>query len=244
MSPKTTRRGWDPSDALGFSSASMPILTRALEDVVWLLDRDYNLKPVLELVGGHYQLTARQRAALQRAAATQVQCLQRKSKQLPMVPEPPISLNIDGFNLIILLEVALSGSPLILGRDGVLRDLAGLRGTYCLLDKTTQALELVGRALNEVRPPQTVFFLDAPVSNSGRLRQKLLETSLAWSTPVEVHLVKDADKALAGLNGVVSGDSEVLEACVSWVNLGRWMVEKWIPEAWIVDLQGASRALD
>ena len=37
-------------------------------------------------------------------------------------------LFIDGFNLIITLEVALSGSSVLLGKDQVLRDLAGLRG--------------------------------------------------------------------------------------------------------------------
>ena len=44
----------------------------------------------------------------------------------------PETVHIDGFNTIITLEVALSGSHVFCCRDDVLRDLAGLRGTHAL----------------------------------------------------------------------------------------------------------------
>lgn len=158
MTLKSTRRGFDPSDAVCFSENSVTLLRTALDEIVWLLDRGYKLKSVVELVGGHYQLTARQRIALQRAAATCRQQRHRAETMLPMVAAQHTPLNIDGFNLIILLEVALSGSPLILGRDGVLRDLAGLRGTYGIVDKTRLALALVGRALGVLGVPSANSF--------------------------------------------------------------------------------------
>lgn len=89
-------------------------------------------------------------------------------------------LNIDGFNLIITLEVALSGSPILLGKDGVFRDLAGLRGTYRLIDKTDTALNLIGKILRELNVPWVRFYLDSPVSNSGRLKSKILGLSEQW----------------------------------------------------------------
>lgn len=53
------------------------------------------------------------------------------------------TVHIDGFNTVITLEVALSGSPVFYCRDGALRDLAGLRGTYRVIDKTQEAIELL-----------------------------------------------------------------------------------------------------
>lgn len=240
MTLKTKRRGFDPSDAVCFSEASVTLLRTALDEIVWLLDRGYKLRSVVELVGGHHQLTARQRIALQRAAATHCQQARRAETMLPMVAVHQTPLSIDGFNLIILLEVALSGSPLILGRDGVLRDLAGLRGTYGIVDKTQLALKWIGRAVEMLGVPSAKFFLDAPVSNSGRLGQLILEEGAAWGIPVEVRLVKNADVALAGAEGVVTGDSVILDDCRSWLNLGRWIIEKWISEAWVVDLESGT----
>ena len=235
MTPKTKRRGYDPSDETGFSEAAAKQLRQALDEIVWLLDRDYKLKQVIELVGGHYQLTARQRLALQRASATGNQCARRAKTLLPMVAAHQTPISIDGFNLIILLEVALSGSPLILGRDGVLRDLAGLRGSYSIVDKTKRALNLIGQALGEIRPACATFYLDAPVSNSGRLGQLILDEAPNWACPIDVKTVKNPDVALAVSAGVVSGDSVILDECESWFNLGRWIIARWLPEAWVVD---------
>jgi len=243
MTLKTKRRGYDPSDEAGFSEAAVTQLRVALDEIIWLLDRGYNLRSVVELVGGHYQLTARQRIALQRAAVTHRLQARRAEHMLPMAAAQHTPLSIDGFNLVILLEVALSGSPLILGRDGVLRDLAGLRGTYGIVDKTYLSLTWIGRALGTLGVPSAKFFLDAPVSNSGRLGQLILDAGTSWGIPIEVLLVKNADVALEGAEGVVSGDSVILDNCRSWLNLGRWIVDKWIPDAWIVDLESGDGQL-
>ncbi len=82
---------------------------------------------------------------------------------------------LDGFNTIITLEVALSGSLLLLGLDGTVRDLAGLRGTYRIVDKTPQAVALVLSRLEALGVREATFYLDQQVSNSGRLRGLLLE---------------------------------------------------------------------
>ena len=79
-----------------------------------MLDRNYKLSSILEFVGGHYQLSARQRIALKRATSTELQYKKRKSTMLPLEIAKNGCMHIDGFNLIITLEVALSGSPLIL----------------------------------------------------------------------------------------------------------------------------------
>jgi hypothetical protein len=121
------------------------------------------------------------------------------------------------------------------GADGALRDLAGLRGSYHLVEETDRALDLLGEALRLHAPARAVFFLDAPISNSGRLRARLLETAQRWSVPVEAQLVPDPDRVLAGLEDVVTSDAAILDSAASWVPLTDGLLPA-IPGAWVVDL--------
>lgn len=236
MTSKITRRGFDPDDEKIFSQDEIKKLKIAQEDVQWLLDRGYKLKPIMEFVGGHYQLSARARTALQRSTSSQTDYKKRKSTILPSQNMKDGCLFIDGFNLIITLEVALSGSVILLGRDGVLRDLAGLRGTYKIIDKTDLALELIGKAFNNYSVPDVKFYLDSPVSNSGRLKTKILEYSEVWGIPTEVELINNVDVVLAQMGRIVTGDSILLDQCKSWFNLSKIIVDDYIKDAWIVDL--------
>jgi hypothetical protein len=230
------KRGFDPDDIKNFSSENIKKLKIAQEEVQWLLDRGYKLKPIIELVGNHNQLSLRARTALQRTTSSTVECEKRKSTLLSFEHAKEGCLFIDGFNLIITLEVALSGSPVLLGKDGVLRDLAGLRGTYKLIDKTDIALELIGKTLKELSVPSVKFYLDAPVSNSGRLKSKIFEYSESWGIPVDVELLPNVDAELSHMERVVTGDSIILNECKSWFNLSRKIVDDYIKDAWIVDL--------
>jgi hypothetical protein len=240
MPSKTTRRGFDPNDCILFSKVSVPRLGIVQEEVQWLLDRGYKIGAVMEFIGSHYQLSSRQRTALQRATSSKLQCDKRKSSLLPLEAAKNGCLYIDGFNLIITLEVALSGSIVILGNDGVLRDLAGLRGTYSLIDQTDKALRLIGKSFRELSVPKANFFLDAPVSNSGRLRNRILECADEWDIPVNVELVPNADVVLSKMERVVTGDSIILDHCTSWFNLSRKIVDDYIKDAWIVNFNNAA----
>lgn len=233
MSPKATRRGFDVNDQIWFSKESIERLKPVQEEVQWLLDRGYKLGPVIEFTGSHYQLASRQRAALQRASSPSIQYEKRKISLLPFDAAKGGCLHIDGFNLIILLEVALSGSIVIRGNDGVYRDLAGLRGTYSLIEQTDTALELIGKCLKELSVPEAVFYLDSPVSNSGRLRNRILEYAEQWDIPVRVELVPNADVVISGMERVVTGDSVILDQCVSWFNLSGKIIDDYIRGAWI-----------
>lgn len=237
MSPKIVKRGFDPEDIKNFSTENMKKLKIAQEEVQWLLDRGYKIKPIIEIVGNHNQFSLRTRTALQRTTCSSVQCEMRKSAMLSFEHAGEGCLFIDGFNLIITLEVVLSKSPVLLGKDGVLRDLAGLRGTYKLIDKTDIAIGLIGKTLKDLSVPEVKFYLDSPVSNSGRLKSKILECSESWGIPVEVELMPNVDVELSHMERVVTGDSIVLDECKSWFNLSRKIVDDYIKEAWIVDLE-------
>ncbi len=140
---------------------------------------------------------------------------------------------LDGFNTIITLEVALSGSLLLLGMDGTVRDLAGLRGTYRIVDKTPQAVALVLSRLEALGVREATFYLDQQVSNSGRLRGLLLEMGAGRSVRVEAVLHPSVDGVLSRMNGVITSDAIILDNCGSWYNLNRGIIEDSVAEAWI-----------
>ena len=141
---------------------------------------------------------------------------------------------LDGFNTIITLEVALSGSLLLEGMDGTIRDLAGLRGSYRIVDKTVRAVELLLNRLDTLGVREALFFLDRQVSNSGRLRALLLESEHAVRVQVELH--PGVDGQLSRMKNVVTTDAIILDKCESWYNLNRDLIAQAVPDAWIFRL--------
>ncbi len=147
----------------------------------------------------------------------------------------PEIVHIDGFNTIITLEVALSGSPVFYCRDGVLRDLAGLRGTYRVIDKTQEAIRLLLGHLELLNISEAVFYLDAPVSNSGRLSGLVRECSHEYNISVQTQIIPDVDQVLEQMEGVISGDAIILNRCQSWLNVVP-AIAKQIESVWEIQL--------
>jgi hypothetical protein len=233
---RTQHRGPHPDDARLFGPDALPRLQRAAEEVAWLLDRGYSMATALTAVGNHHQLELRQRVALSRGGCSEAARQARQARALTPEQLTGLELHIDGFNLIIALEVALGGGVLIEGRDGCLRDLAGLRGSYHLVAETETALAHVGQVLTTLSVAEARFYLDAAVSNSGRLRGVILEQAAAWPLSVTAELLPNVDPTLAAWAGVVSADAVILDACRSWANLAAWIVARGIPEARLIHL--------
>jgi hypothetical protein len=232
-------RGPHPEDRELFAPDAIDRLREACSDASWLLGRGYTADSVLDVVGRRYQLRARQRLAIQRSMCSPEQAEARSRRRLDASGLSGKTLQIDGFNLIIGIEVALSGGVLLRGLDGTWRDLAGLRGSYRLVEETDTALDVLGHRLCELRVNGAQFFLDAPVSNSGRLKTRIRERAAGWGLRVDVDLVSDPDAVLAGRECVVSNDSLVIDRAVSWVNLLDDLIRSHLPAAWLVDLRSA-----
>ncbi len=231
------KRGYVPTDEKEFSLESLLVLRKAQQDILFLIERGYPIKSASTFVGNHYMLSERQRLAVVRASA-QTNILDiRRSKQLTD-EDVATKVVIDGLNIIITLEVALSESTLIRCMDGVIRDLAGLRGTYRIIDKTEDAIRLIGDKLAELKIEEAIFYLDAPVSNTGRLKQKILDVLGDYPYQVTVELVNNADVVLEKLGNVITGDAIILNKCESWINLASEIIEEKLPELVCVNLTG------
>ncbi|MGZ5970175.1 MAG: DUF434 domain-containing protein, partial [Polyangiales bacterium] len=184
----------------------------------------YPMRSALAFVGDHHQLEARQRKALSRGVCSEVQRRERTARRLSLDAMRGASIAIDGFNLLVTLEVALSGGLIVIGRDGAARDLAGLRGSYHVVPETELALDRIATLFAHHRPASVTWFFDAPVSSSGSLRANVEGRS--WPVKTEARLVPSADHALVSAPHVVSADAAVLDACESWHEVAGPLVDE------------------
>ena len=215
-------RGPQPNDHHLFHPRQLPTLTAATNDLCWLLTRSYGLESALQLVGNRYRLNKRQRTAVGRCAASDRAVQNRKSKEVKPSELNDRDVAIDGFNLLILLESRLGGAVVLEGRDGAYRDLASVHGTYKHVRHTRPALLLVGEALRPAR--SVVWYLDQPVSNSGRLKTMLRELAAEHGFAWTVELAYNPDRVLMDLpptTVLVTSDSWILDEGGAWCNLGK-----------------------
>lgn len=234
MPDSRSHRGAHPSDAQLFTAATLPALRAATAELSWLLSHGYTSGSAVKLVGDRHQLRKRQRDAVLRAACSDASLTTRERKLGRIKPED--ELWIDGFNVLLTLEVALGQGVVLACRDGCLRDIASVHGTYRSVHETNLAIALLGSYLQALRPSVVHVVLDAPVSNSGRLKTAI-EHAWVPRFAVRTHLVNDADRMLIdSATLVASADSQVLDACDSWVNLAHDLVTQELPAAWVVEL--------
>lgn len=241
MPDTRSHRGPHPEDKALFSDAWVATLAQATQQLSWLLSRGYVVPSALKLVGDRHRLNHRQRQAVQRAACGDAAREHRRLKRRELAPGE--TLWVDGFNVLLSLEVALGGGVLFICQDTCVRDIASVHGTYRRVEETLPAIELLGDHLRRLQLKEVVVVLDAPVSNSGRLGQLLAET---WreTVPCEVRLVPDADSVLVNSRRLVaSADSAVIDRALAWTNLARQIVED-LPHTWLLDLARAEEPSD
>lgn len=231
---KVVRRGYFPSDRKEFTDNNLDKLYNAGKDLYYLLNQGYKIKGASVFVGNHYLLSERQRLALTRGISSEKNIKIRKDKEVNINIENSI-VNIDGFNTIITLEVALSNSLLVKCMDGTYRDLAGLRGTYGIIDKTKDAILNIGEVLEKNKIKKANFYLDSPVSNSGNLKKKIEELLKNFSFEVEVFNINKVDATLEKLENVISSDAIILDKCKSWINLNKEIIEKKMENNFYID---------
>lgn len=212
-------RGYCPTDERDFTGQGLRKLRAAATEVDWLLDRGYSLKSAVTFCANHHLLSERQRIALARWCASEEQLRRRQAREAAPDAVRGIPLDVDGFNIIITLETGLCGSLLLECRDGAIRDLAGLRGSYRLIPQTDDAIRLIADQVRLLRPSSVTVWLDRPVSNSGRLGARIRELWPEDLPPVEIAIVPDVDRQLMQCEFVATSDSVILDNVAAWYNL-------------------------
>lgn len=220
MGQRQAHRGKHPEDTRLFGPDSVPMLRRAVSDLSYLLTRGYAPEAASTIVGDHYQLAARQRMAVERCACSDFSVQHRRESAASPDAIAGETISIDGYNILITVESALSGGILLRGRDGCVRDMASVHGSYRRVEETLPALHAIGRVLERLGVVSANWFFDAPVSNSGRLKtlveKEAADAGWTWRASLE----QDPDRILAaGTDIVITSDSWVLDRVGRWFNL-------------------------
>jgi len=232
-----THRGAASEDHRLFATEQLPSLRAAAADFCWLLDRDYAPNSALELVGNRYSLAARQRMAISRYACSAGDAQRRAKGCIDLSQARGRELWLDGYNVLTLIESALSGGVVLLCRDGCCRDIAGIHRRYRKVSETIPALQLVGETMTAAGVALCRWWLDKPVSNSGRLKTAISEMAAANGWKMEVDVVFSPDHELAHTqNTIATSDGIVLDHCQSWVNVAREIITRRVPGANLIDL--------
>jgi len=146
-----------------------------------------------------------------------------------MVPSDALvgtTLHLDGYNVLTTVEAALAGGVLLLCRDGCVRDMASMHGSWRKVEETERAIGILGHVFQTGGWRKWTWLLDRPVANSGRLSQLIRETADTAGWDWEVQLPGDADKVLMTVDGpIASADSVVLDNCGRWHNLAAHALE-------------------
>jgi hypothetical protein len=214
-------------DTLFGSEKQISKLKLAIEDMRYLLTREYPEKAASDLVGNRYRLKTRQIQALRGASASDSQLYSRQSKHVETLDLKGKTVYLDGFNVLILLESLLSEAYIFEGLDGCFRDLSGVHGTYKRVNQTLRAIELVAAFYQKNQIQKLVWIFDKPVSNSGRIKQIILEFAEQNQLNWEADLQFNPDKFLAESSEIIiSSDAWILDHCKEWFNLIGYLIRE------------------
>ncbi|MCB0664790.1 MAG: DUF434 domain-containing protein [Saprospiraceae bacterium] len=225
---KQKHRGIHPKDEILFGRELRDKLGQAVLDLYFLYSRNYSESAALRIVGDHFLLQKRQRFALQRMVSCkdEIQILNNSEVDDEFIKGRHLA--IDGFNLLIFAEVLLSDGFVFQCLDETYRDIASVHGSYHQIVETGKAIHLLGQLLETLQPKSISWFLDQPVSNSGKLGKFMREISDNQNWKWKVEIVPNPDQAMLELKQAVliSNDRIVLSRSNKWFNLSKLLVKR------------------
>ncbi|MBU1740041.1 MAG: DUF434 domain-containing protein [Proteobacteria bacterium] len=216
-------------------------LVTAAADFRHLLDRGYPRRASLTLVGNRYDLEAEAREILHRGVFAPAEARGRRAKLLAPEKIRGRELAVDAHNVIITVESALLGRPLVLADDGVVRDIARLSSRYRPSQTTDRALHLIVAALKGLGVGRVDFWLDQRMSKSGELAAAIREKLSAVGLPGDARAVLVPEKELAEHPGpTATSDSALMDQVAAVFDLAGHIAGEKAGRAGLIDLSAES----
>jgi hypothetical protein len=138
-------------------------------DYLYFLNRDYPQKALIKLIGDRYQLSGAERSMLYRGICSTELSRIRKGKLIEPQGLKLQWLSLDTYNVLITIGSYLNGNTVFVSNDGFLRDASEIHGKVFRSELLNRALKLVFEFLVFCEPAGIRFFIDRPVSHSGKL---------------------------------------------------------------------------
>lgn len=206
------------------------ILQAAAADFRYLLDRGYPREASLTLVGNRYGLNRLGRQLLHRGVFAQDVARRRQAKLKPLKDLAGQPLALDGHNVLITLESALRGLPVVVADDGFLRDVAQISRAYRRSPITRRALAHLGDYLARHPVGPLTILYDAPLRRSGELAQLTLQALGARGLGVTSRAVPVPERELLDFPGpVATSDTHLIDLKDLVVDLAGEIIRTGIP---------------
>jgi hypothetical protein len=202
-------------------------LFQAARDFRYLLGRGYPRKAALALVGNRYQLDHAARQILHRGVFAPEAAAARRAKLRLLAQVASQSLGIDGHNVLITLECALRGLPLVAADDGFIRDVGQISRAFEPSPETGQVLTMVADYLAAHGVREVCFFYDAPMSRSGELARLTREVLAARGLAGKAAAAPVPERELADFPGpIATSDTAMIAAHDLVVDLAGEIIRK------------------
>ena len=220
------------------SPAAPKALREADRDLRYLLSRGYPRELGLKLTGDRWGLDAPARQVLRRGAFAPEEAAARRERLRPLAAAAGQAVGLDGHNVLITLESALTGALLVAADDGVIRDIGQRGRRFGPGPDTERAAGLMIDALVRAGASQALILLDAPLSRSGQLAARLREMLAAAGLAGAARAVAAPDRELAGFPGLVaSGDSALIDAAARPLDLAGEIIRAMDPRPALTSLE-------
>ncbi len=157
------------------------------------------------MVGEDYGLSKEERVALSKVIRDPVESLLNAFKLCPIECVTGKDLGVDGFNVLITIETAISGEPVFLSTDGFVRDLSMRYSKYRPSRHFYEAASLLKNLLIKLDPAEAVIYLDSPIPRSGEIANELRPL---LDDVARVEVTKEVDRKVS--HHEVSASSDVV----------------------------------
>lgn len=197
-------------------------------DYLYLLNRNYPQKALIKLIGDRYQLSGTERSMLYRGICSTLQTTSRSKRLIEPKALKSQWISIDAYNVLISIGSYLNGNMVFISSDHLLRDASEIHGKAFRTGLLQRALNLTFSYLTHCEPSGLNFFIDSPVSHSGKLcvqiNQLIAESNLQGSAqthPSPDYLLKNLH------NGIIAtSDSTIIDnSSLPVFDLARYVLE-------------------
>lgn len=199
----------------------------AVADYRYLIKREYPEKATLKIIGDRYSLNRVQRTILYRGVYC-VNLSKRRSKRLTGTIKSKV-LSIDCYNVVLTIANYMLGIPLYIGTDNLLRDAAESHGKSINEQFFYKALKLLLDYCSEHKVGAVNFFIDSPVSHSGKLALFIREELSRRGLEGDALTTKSPDHELIKIKRglIATSDSIIIDkAEVKTVDLARQVLQR------------------
>jgi hypothetical protein len=196
------------------------LIREAAADFFLLQNRGYPRCAALDWVGNRFQLDRLERESLRRGVFGQSVALARRSKRCLGADWQEEWLVVDGHNVQITVESVISGRPVVMANDGVLRDLAGQSARFRMSEVSEMAMDMVFHFFEAYRPARLLVLFDAPLSHSGLIAERYGQRLRQLGIPGQARAIAVPEREMPLAECVVaSSDQALLDSSRAWLDL-------------------------